>query len=351
MSKLYYNSNESKSLQQKLKVAAHDVNNLLSNVLNGLELLKENSLNSESIEIFNHIEKNTLLASQIIHQISYGNFTEPIISENINLIDIINESFELLGDNSNIQFNLEFNCSKDEFVILGNYTEIKRVFLNLFINAKEASDNKLIINVFVEKFKNDLLKVSIADNGKGISADVLHKIFHDNFSTKSKQKQRGLGLSIVKSIMESHSGKIIVSSKENEGTIFDLYFPLNYKTKKKIDYSDKRVLIAEDDDFQREVLKELLSSMKFNVFTASNGIEALDVLISANPDLLFIDDNMPGMSGVECSEKIRENNNFLPIVLVTGSSFEKNLLPNQISKVLRKPYTFEMVLSTLDELL
>jgi CheY-like chemotaxis protein len=57
------------------------------------------------------------------------------------------------------------------------------------------------------------------------------------------------------------------------------------------------------------------------------------------------------MSGVECSEKIRENNNFLPIVLVTGSSFEKNLLPNQISKVLRKPYTFEMVLSTLDELL
>ena len=68
-------------------------------------------------------------------------------------------------------------------------------------------------------------------------------------------------------------------------------------------------------------------------------------------NVLFIDENMPGMSGVQCSEKIRENNKEIPIVLVTGANIEKNMFEAKISKVLKKPYTFDMIQSTIKELL
>ncbi len=132
---------------------------------------------------------------------------------------------------------------------------------------------------------------------------------------------------------------------------FELFFPKNIIEEEQIDYTNKSVLIAEDDDFQREVLKDLLKTLKFNVFTASNGLEALNTIISTSPDLLFIDENMPGMSGVQCSEKIREKNKELPIVLVTGANIEKNMFEAKISKVLKKPYTFDMIKSTIKELL
>ena len=88
---------------------------------------------------------------------------------------------------------------------------------------------------------------------------------------------------------------------------------------------------------------------KLNVFTASNGVEALDLYMSTKPDLLFIDESMPGMTGLECTKKIREFDTTSQIVLVTGSDNE--ITAGSVTKVLRKPYNFEMIKSTLRDLL
>ena len=345
------NENNLTSGEQKFKVAVHDLNNLLNNVLAGIELLKENFKTHDSDKIFNHIEKNTLLASQIIQQLSSKESFTSEIKTNINLIDLIEETIELVDDNTNNQINFESLNKKEESTIWGNYTEIKRVLLNLIVNAKEAVTNNGKINLSVENATNDFVKLMISDTGSGIPPFLISKIFDAEFSTKSNERRRGYGLSIVKDIIADHHGKINVISDELVGTTFELFFPKNKIEEKRIDYTSKSVLIAEDDDFQREVLKDLLTTLKFNVFTASNGLEALNTIISTSPDLLFIDENMPGMSGVQCSEKIRENNKELPIVLVTGANIEKNMFEAKISKVLKKPYTFDMIQSTIKELL
>jgi two-component system cell cycle sensor histidine kinase/response regulator CckA len=345
------NINNASAIEEKFKVAAHDLNNLLNNVLAGIEILKENFKSNNADKIFNHIEKNTLLASQIIQQLSsYESFSSEIKSI-VNIVDIIEETIELLDNDTKKQINFEFPDDKEEFMIWGNYTEIKRVLLNLIINAKEASVNKGSINLNISNTEKNYVMIAIKDNGSGIPSNLISKIFDKEFSTKSKDTQRGYGLSIVKEIIDDHKGKINVFANESIGTTFELYFPKNKIEEEQLDYTSKSVVIAEDDDFQREVLKDLLKTLKFNVFTASNGLEALNTIISTSPDLLFIDENMPGMSGVQCSEKIRENNKELPIVLVTGASIEKNMFEAKISKVLKKPYTFDMIQSTIKELL
>ena len=100
-----------------------------------------------------------------------------------------------------------------------------------------------------------------------------------------------------------------------------------------------------------EVLKDLLQSMKINVFTASTGTEALDLFVSTNPDLLFIDETMPGMSGLQCSERIKQLDQDSQIVLVTGADIDEEHLRGTVSKILKKPYSFNSIKSTLSELL
>lgn len=346
-SKLVHLSSNSK---QEFKIAAHDLNNLLNNVLNSVELLKERLSNDHSeIKLVEYIEKNSLLASEIVQQISNSNSTNAIQKTEINLIEIIEDIVELSREKSDIPIIVEVNLNGDNNSIWGNVIEIKRVLFNLILNAQETAENSKI-NIHI-KNNNDSIKINIIDKGKGIPQNLIHKIFDEGFSTKPNNTSRGLGLSIVKKIVENHSGKIEVSNNKDKGAKFVLCFPIYHRSKKDIQYTKKKVLIAEDDAFQREVLKDLLTAMKINVFTASNGIEALEVYTSTKPDLLFIDEMMPGMTGTECTEKIREMDKNSQIVLVTGSNLDERKMLSKVTKILKKPYNFEMVRSTLEELL
>ena len=116
-------------------------------------------------------------------------------------------------------------------------------------------------------------------------------------------------------------------------------------------YDNKIVVVAEDDNFQREIMSDLLKSMRINVFTASDGIEALELFYSTKPDLLLIDDKMPGMSGLECIKKIRTENKAAKIVLVTGATEGKTYPEDDSLSVLNKPYNFDQIKVLLNELL
>ena len=332
----------------------YDLNNLLHNILTGIELLKDKINDSEyAVKVVKNIEQNTVLASEILNQFSSGNTSINNEKSRISLNKIIVETVELVGRDSKNLIVLE-GLKKENF-IWGNFTDIKRVILNLIKNAREATANNSLITIKLESyFDNNNLELSrivIADNGSGIREENLNKLFEEGFSTKSGSEQRGLGLSIVKNIIDDHNGFIDVSSQLGEGTLIKISFP-SYKNDLVLNkFENKKVIIAEDDEFQREVLKDLLKSLKFKVFTASNGIEALELFASTKPDLLFIDDNMPGMTGLECTRKIKELENKSPIVLVTGSNIAESKLETGVSKILKKPYSFEMVESTIQELL
>lgn len=353
---MYNNGPKNRDNKQALtlKTLSHDLNNILHNILTSIELLKDKINDPEyAVSVVNNIEQNTVLASDILNQFSTNNTTDKNEKSQVSLNKLVIETTELVGRNSKNLIILE--GLKKEHFIWGNFTDIKRVILNLIKNAREATTSKSLITIKLDSYsdekKQELSRIVITDNGIGIHEDNLKKLYEDGFSTKSGSEPRGLGLSIVKSIVDDHNGFIDVNSKLGEGTVFKISFPSYKNDSVSNKFENKKVMIAEDDEFQREVLKDLLKSLKFKVFTASNGIEALELFASTKPDLLFIDDNMPGMTGLECTRKIKELKNNSPIILVTGSNFSEYSLGTGVSKVLKKPYSFEMVESTIHELL
>lgn len=348
-------SAELEKKQEQFKIASHDLNNLLNNILSSVELLKD-SINKDlnQLNLTKYIENNTLLASEIVQRLSGKNNIVQSNKTKINVCDVISDSINLFNKNDDDKIIFSFNPIDCDFTILGFTTDIKRVLLNLFTNAKEASKKNTLVKISVEELfegPSPLVKLSVSDNGNGIPENLLNTIFDIGYSTKSEHQNSGKGLAIVKEIMDNHSGHIEVLSTPSEGTTFNLYFPSTNITQSSKELSNKKIVIAEDDKFQREVLKDLLTSMKLNVFTASNGIEALDLYMSTKPDLLFIDESMPGMTGLECSKKIREIDNSSQIVLVTGSDPSKEVIAGGVTKVLKKPYNFEMIKATLRDLL
>jgi len=349
-----HNNKPKKSIKKDIMIAAHDLNNLLNNILNGIELLKENTLNNDSADrLINHIEKNTILASDIVKQISSENNSSGNSKSPIELNSVLIETIELL--NKDYKNLIHLDGIGKPIKIWGNFTNIKRVFLNILNNAKQSSPKKGIITIKLESNspknpeEKEIVKISITDKGCGISQDNLIKIFDEGFSTKENSSNRGLGLSIVKNIVEDHSGKIEVESLRNEGSTFKLSFPVYSENQDAKFLENKNVVIAEDDEFQREVLKDLLKSLKLNVFTASNGIEALELYASTKPDLMFIDNNMPGLTGLECTEKIKNIDKSSQVILVTGSNID--IVNENVSKVLKKPYSFEMIETIIKELI
>lgn len=345
---------DKQSLLENFHSAKHDFNNLLHNVLNAIDLLKDKSQDNSSITpIIKLIENNTILASKILDQVVLDKTIDiPIKKTVLDLENLIVETLKLVN-NEDVKISL--NVVAGEYFVLGNSIEIQRVILNLISNAIDAKKGNMCIDVKLEKIinsaKESSIVLSIRDNGNGISDKNLLNIFKSGFSTKDNKSNKGLGLSIVKNIIEIHSGYIELSSEINKGTNFKIYLPsYNLQLDKNI-LESKKVLVAEDDDFQREVLSDLLKSMKINVFSASNGIEALDLFFLQKPDLIFIDDKMPGMSGLECISKIREDNVETEIVLVTGSTDKNTLFKGKQFKVLSKPYSFDEVKQLLAELL
>lgn len=345
--------NDEQSLLENFHSAKHDFNNLLHNVLNAIDLLKEKAPeNSSTKSLIKQIENNTILASRLLDQVVPDKVSVPIKKTALNLENLIVETLKLV---TNEAVKISLNIAAGEYFVLGNSIEIQRVILNLISNAIEAQKDNLRIDIKLEKIINsaneNFIVLNIKDNGNGISDRNTLNIFRRGFSTKFIRANKGLGLSIVKNIIERHSGYIELSSEIDKGTNFKIYLPsFNLQLDSTI-LESKKVLIAEDDDFQREVLSDLLTSMKINVFSASNGIEALDLFFLQKPDLLFIDDKMPGMSGIECINKIREDNLETGIVLVTGSTDKNTLINGKQFKVLNKPYSFDEIKQLLSELL
>ncbi|MCB0743632.1 MAG: response regulator [Ignavibacteriae bacterium] len=346
----------SKTTQAKtntdLQKITHDLNNILNNILNGLDSIKDNiDSNNVANELLKKVKSQAQLASEIICEISDSSSikkTKNVVSLN----KIVEDSIYLFNveENKNQKIIYTNNCEED--FILANYTEIKRAILNILINAKEAKIDTYI-SIELNQISNNNIELSIKDNGPGINIDNLLKIFSEGFSTKSVDHpiNKGLGLSIVKEIIEEHNGNISVDSNPGNGTLFKIIFPLFKKEKPKKTFNNKTIIIAEDDQFQREVLKDLLCSLNIKTLAAANGEEVLKFLNSHYPDLIIIDKSMPIMDGLECIEIIKEKSLNIPIVLTSGSDIELYKMNRNITEILRKPYNFEMIQNILERLL
>jgi two-component system, NtrC family, sensor kinase len=206
---------------------AHEVNTPLAGISSYAQMLLDDvPENDPKRESLLKIEKQSFRASEIINNLlNFARFSESDFKE-VNVNSLMSDTISLLEHQLRKNgISLEMDLAKRLPETLGNGGKLQQVFMNLFLNAKDAMPKGGKLNLRSYQ-KNSEIVIEINDTGVGISKEDIKKIYDPFFTTKSVGKGTGLGLSVSFGIIQEHSGRISVESQPNKGTSFSLFFPV-----------------------------------------------------------------------------------------------------------------------------
>ena len=358
---------------------AHDFNNILTGLFGNIELAKM-KLPQES-EAYSYIEtahqaleSATSLTKQLL---TFAKGGEPILQV-INLKDVIITStkFNMSGSNVKTHFHLPDNL----WHVKADKGQISQVTGNLVMNAIQAMPDGGNLYIKAENIHNfedksapylsgDYVKICIQDEGIGISAKHIKKIFDPYFSTK--QTGNGLGLATVHSIIAKHKGYISVESAPAIGTTFTIFLPaqntyLEAVPPTQLDPTGlptpapAHILIMDDEEIIRDVSVNMLESIGYRVDTAVDGREAIEKYSAANKsdnpfDVVIMDLTIPGgMGGKEATKNILEIDPEARIIVSSGYAHDPvmaNYAEYGFKNFATKPYTIDQLRDVLSRVL
>ncbi len=284
-----------------------------------------------------------------------------IINVDYNPVQVFNDVYKLvkprIGDKP---ITLKCNFSSDiPNTLNGDMGKVREIITNLLTNACKYTEKGIIdFEVSCINTKNtSKLVISVEDTGRGIKPDKIDKLF-TKFNRLEEDRNTtlegtGLGLAITKSLVDMMGGKIIVQSKYGSGSKFTVYLTqkivsLEGRTveqeKQEIeekDYSNKKVLLVDDNNLNIKVASRLLRNYKIIPDTCLSGIEAIEMIKNNKYDLILMDDMMPKLSGVETFKKLKEDRKFnTPVVILTAnavSGMKEKYLSYGLDDYLAKP--------------
>lgn len=375
---IYSDITELKNLQEQLNHAqkmdavgqlaggiAHDFNNIIGGMLGIIELMtiKDYSY-EERMKNLKILLNSGQRASDLTKKLLIFSRKGKIDSTQISVHKAINDAVALLERTVNKTVNIKLNLKSEQYHIIGDYTQLMNIFLNMGINADHAmpkggyilieTENVLLDNEFCKNSLFDIkpgnfIKINVQDTGTGIKKEHLNKIFEPFFTTKEQGKGTGLGLPAVYGTVQQHHGAIFVKSKLNEGTTFTIYLPIVEYNEEKQQYETKlthgsgTILIVDDEYIIQVMAKAVLENMGYSVIIANNGKEALDIYLNMqdNIDLVILDMIMPEMNGKECFKQLKKINKDVKVILSSGFSQESDIEELKLAGLngfIRKPY-------------
>ena len=241
--------------------------------------------------------------------------------------------------------------------IAGSASELREVFTNFINNAIDAMPKGGQIKIKTFKKSNHIF-VKLEDTGVGIPKAIRDRIFDPFFTTKGPQST-GLGMSVSYGIINRHRGIIGVSSTEGKGTVFTVKLPITSekiregKRKPLAGKQNKaRILVIEDEEGVRELLKDILIDGGHEVETASRGSEGVKMFKKNDFDLVFTDLGMPGMSGWQVAEETKKINTNTPVALITGWEIRlerSELKERGVDLIVNKPFQVDQVLGLVQK--
>ena len=309
-------------------------------------------------------------------------------------------SFEALAEQK--QIHLEFWCQESSLILFFEWEQLEKVFINLLSNAFKFTDQGGVISMIVTRDPQGqlpqspdpgLLSIAVRDTGTGIPPAYLPHIFDRFFHRESplpgQQGGTGIGLALVKEVVELHRGEVHVHSQEGAGTEFIVRLPLGKKQTKETELVSKpaekpdfsispldlagpgiangastsqngstrgQILVVEDNPDLRTYLKEHLLEAGYEVVEAGQGAEGVAQAIEILPDLLITDLMMPGMDGYELCNRLRddERTSHIPIIMLTAKAAEEDKLEGLRSGVddyLTKPFSSRELLARVENLI
>lgn len=344
-----------------VKLAQMDINNpkAVANCLNKIDITSNHLLTLlNDVLDMSKIETGKVILKQ----------------EQLNILELVENCASIIETqiNKNVIFEKDFNLK--HINVIGDKLHIRQVLINVLNNAVKYTNEGRItfkvkeINIVENKA---FYEFTIADTGVGMSEEFQKHIYEpflqeDNINARSEYNGSGLGMAIVKELIETMGGNIRLSSQINKGTSFTILIPLEYvevsedKREKNLNLQDllgMNVLLVEDNEINLEIAKSMLEQVDVNVITAHNGQEAVQIYSQSeinSIEAILMDVMMPIMDGLTATKQIRKLDRSdaanVPIIAMTAKAYredQEEVLSSGMNAHISKPIEFQKVYELL----
>lgn len=357
---------------------AHDFNNILTAIIGHCDLmLMRHTPGDSDYDDIQQIKHNSNRAASLTRQLLAFSRQQTLRPQLLQLPDVISEISNLLKRLLGETVKLEVKHGRNLGPVRADPGQLEQVIVNLAVNARDAmpSGGTVTLQTYAvsaaeaRRIDSDILPpadytvLSVSDTGTGIPPEILGKIFEPFFTTKEVGKGTGLGLSTVYGIVKQTGGFIFADSVVGGGTTFTIYLPVHHGEKESEAQAPVRIerkteelwgtgtiLLVEDEAMVRAVAERALTRQGYQLLTATNGEEALEVLESCEAegrriDLLISDVVMPTMDGPTLVGHARKRFPDLPILFMSGYAEEqlRNMISIDHVAFLPKPFSVQQL--------
>jgi two-component system CheB/CheR fusion protein len=357
---------------------AHDFNNILTAILGFAELIQSDlPPGSKSLGHAEMIARSASSAAALCNEMLAYSGRGRFQVEVIDLNELVRQSFSLLEAMVHRESRIQLELAPTLPVVEADAVQLRQVLANLVINASEAfaeEGGTISLSTGVMEIDAEYLGgcvvgdvppgeyvcLEVRDDGSGMTPETRARIFDPFFTTKFTG--RGLGLAAVLGIIRSHQGALSLDSKPGGGSSFRLLLPSRVRPALATASPQGRdvplwkgegeVLVVDDELTVRSFLGAALPHLGFQVVTASNGAEAVELIraSSQQPDVVLLDLTMPGLSGAETHQAMRALRPELRIILMSGfdeAEATSGIPPSRLAGFLRKPFLLDDLAASL----
>ena len=357
------------ALGQLASGVAHDFNNSLASILGRAELMMKHSDDPKIKRGLEIIAKSARDGAKTVKRIQ--DFARQRSERDFELVDVDQMLLDVSeitrprwrdgAEANNVHISLELNNNSGIYVN-GDVSELRDVLVNVIFNAVHAMPMGGCLTLSAEEMDDHVI-LSVIDTGVGMPPEIRSRIFDPFFTTKGVEGM-GLGLAVGYGVVRRHQGTFEVESELGKGSAFRIKLPVaagaGTEANSKSGLPDKspvrykmRVLVVDDEEEVRNLLKEILEDAECEAVTACQAYEGLKLFTEQSFDAVFTDLGMPGMSGWELARAIRQKNSQVPLAIITGwgeavSTNEKESA--QVDWVLSKPFSLAQIADIVQEI-
>ena len=359
---------------------AHDLNNVLSPLLLGVQLLLAAEIDERHVQLLHTMESSVKRGADMIGQVL--SFARGVQGERVavDVVELLDELRSFCREALPSNIELDLRVPETLWHTTGDTTQLMQVLVNLITNARDAMPDGGTITISARN--TDLadgyasvshvavpgryVAIDVEDDGVGMPADVVSKAFEPFFTTKEPGHGTGLGLASSLAIVRAHGGYMQVYSEPDHGSRFQLRLPATddavgdvqeaageLATDMPVGHGEL-VLVVDDEVAVRELTQQTLETYGYRTISASNGAEALELVANTEThiDLVLTDMMMPVMDGAALAAELSTSHPQLPIIAASGLNANGGVARARATGVrhfLSKPFTSDSLLKAVEE--